>query len=177
MSALSVALCADFPEEQWPSMDRVANELVAQMQRGHADTIDLTPYLSAVHEASDVDWSGAVPFSIDRALNRWWDYPRHVNRIAGGFDVFHVVDHSYAQLVHRLPAARTVVTCHDLDTFRSILRPEEEPRSSSSGPRPGESFRAFSARPGLPATPPRSATNCAGTAWSPRSASASPHRG
>ena len=27
MTSLSVALCADFPEEQWPSMDRVVNEL------------------------------------------------------------------------------------------------------------------------------------------------------
>ena len=28
------------------------------------------------------------------------------------------------------PPARTVVTCHDLDTFRSVLRPEDEPRSA-----------------------------------------------
>ena len=70
-----------------------------------------------------------MPFKVDRAINRWWDYPRHVDRHRRRYDLFHVVDHSYAQLVHRLPAERTVVTCHDLDTFRSILRPEEEPRS------------------------------------------------
>ena len=28
------------------------------------------------------------------------------------------------------PPERTVVTCHDLDTFRSVLRPEDEPRSA-----------------------------------------------
>src|SRR6185295_18885544 len=50
----------------------------------------------------------------------------------------HVVDHSYAQLVHQLPADRTLVTCHDLDTFRSILEPELEPRSAA--------FRAMTRR-------------------------------
>ena len=31
------------------------------------------------------------------------------------FDVFHIVDHSYAHLVRVLPADRTVVTCNDID--------------------------------------------------------------
>jgi glycosyltransferase involved in cell wall biosynthesis len=68
-------------------------------------------------------------FTVDRALNRWWDYPRQVESIASSYDCFHVIDHSYAHLVHHLPASRTVVTCHDLDTFRSVLRPRDEPRS------------------------------------------------
>jgi glycosyltransferase involved in cell wall biosynthesis len=53
-----------------------------------------------------------------------------VRRLARGgeFDLFHLVDHSYAQLVHELPAGRAVVTCHDLDTFRCLLDPAREPR-------------------------------------------------
>jgi glycosyltransferase involved in cell wall biosynthesis len=130
MTALRVALCADFPEEQWPSMDRVANELAAHLRRSHSDAIDLTPVCPPfVRRATRVMRSGPA-FTIDRALNRWWDYPRHAERIASDYDVFHIVDHSYAQLVHHLPAARTVVTCHDLDTFRSVLRPEDERRSA-----------------------------------------------
>ena len=58
-----------------------------------------------------------------------WDYPRLASTLAARFDLFHIVDHSYAQLVHRLPPERTIVTCHDLDTFRSVLDPELEPRS------------------------------------------------
>jgi glycosyltransferase involved in cell wall biosynthesis len=42
--------------------------------------------------------------------------------------VFHVVDHTYAQLVHELPSARTVVTCHDIDAFRSVLEPDRDRR-------------------------------------------------
>jgi glycosyltransferase involved in cell wall biosynthesis len=66
---------------------------------------------------------------LDRVANRLWDYPREVSTLARQFDLFHIVDHSYAQLVHRLPAERTLVTCHDLDTFRSVLYPGLEPRS------------------------------------------------
>src|SRR5205823_1258570 len=43
-------------------------------------------------------------------------------------DLFHVVDHSYAQLVHTLPPERTGVYCHDLDAFRCLLEPSREPR-------------------------------------------------
>ena len=130
MSALRVALCADFPEEQWPSMDRVANELVAHLRRSHSDAVDPTQVCPPfARRASRIVRSGSA-FAVDRALNRWWDYPRHVEAIRSEYDLFHVIDHSYAQLVHHLPSARTVVTCHDLDTFRSVLRPQDEPRSA-----------------------------------------------
>ena len=68
--------------------------------------------------------------NADRVLNRFFDYPRHLRKLArtSDLDLYHVVDHSYAQLVDALPAGRTVVTCHDLDTFRCLLEPEKEPR-------------------------------------------------
>ncbi|QOV92337.1 glycosyltransferase [Humisphaera borealis] len=72
------------------------------------------------------DRGGAV--NADRLLNRLWDYPRYVHSIRQRFDLFHVVDHSYSQLVHALPADRTGVYCHDLDTFRCLVRPDLEPR-------------------------------------------------
>jgi len=75
--------------------------------------------------------SGArTALTADRLAARLWDYPRLVRGISGTFDVFHVVDHSYSQLVHELPPGRTLVTCHDLDTFRSVLAPGEERRSA-----------------------------------------------
>jgi len=39
------------------------------------------------------------------------------------FDLFHLVDHSYSQLIHDLPPGKAVITCHDLDTFRCVLEP------------------------------------------------------
>lgn len=93
----------------------------------------------------------SVAFNAERLLNRFIVYPRSVkrfidgkqgpaqkNRVAGSrsqlsdsdtrFDVFHIVDHTYSQLVHAMPAGRSGVYCHDLDAYRSILEPSQEPR-------------------------------------------------
>jgi glycosyltransferase involved in cell wall biosynthesis len=76
--------------------------------------------------------------TADRLLSRHWDYSRLARRHRDTADIFHIVDHSYSQLVHELPAARTVVTCHDLDAFRCLLEPDREPR--------GRLFRAMTRR-------------------------------
>ena len=52
--------------------------------------------------------------ALDHYLNRYLDYPRAAAR-ATGFNLFHIVDQAYAHVATRLPAKRTVVTCHDLD--------------------------------------------------------------
>jgi glycosyltransferase involved in cell wall biosynthesis len=71
---------------------------------------------------------GNSAFNADRLLNRFVHFPRHARRLAGQFDMFHIADHTYAQLVHVLPAGRVGVYCHDLDAFRSLLDPAREPR-------------------------------------------------
>jgi glycosyltransferase involved in cell wall biosynthesis len=68
-------------------------------------------------------------FKAERLLNRFWDYPRFLRSQRAEFDLFHIVDHSYGQLAHDLPPERTVITCHDLDTFRCLLNGHAEPRS------------------------------------------------
>jgi glycosyltransferase involved in cell wall biosynthesis len=75
-------------------------------------------------------WLGrrAAAFNADRLLNRTWDYPRYLRRRVAEFDLFHVCDHSYAQLVHALPAERTGVHCHDLDAFRCLIEPRRDLR-------------------------------------------------
>jgi glycosyltransferase involved in cell wall biosynthesis len=128
---LKVAICPDFREEGWPSMDRVADALAAHLAREQAGRIQADVIAPAFRRRASRMLAGKVPFNVDRGLNRLWDYPRHAESIASAYDVFHIVDHSYSQLVHRLPAGRAVVTCHDLDTFRSILEPERERRSDA----------------------------------------------
>ncbi len=69
-----------------------------------------------------------VGVNADRLLNRWWTYPRFIRRYCQQYELFHVVDHSYAFLVHQLPSDRSGVFCHDLDAFRCLTQPDLEPR-------------------------------------------------
>jgi len=128
-----VAVIADYLEEGWPSMDLVADMLFDRLQREHTATIQATLVRPALRRrAGRLPGSSRTPWlpNIDRIANRLWDYPRTVAQVGSHFDLFHIVDHSYSQLVHRLPPERTIVTCHDLDTFRSVLDPTLERRSA-----------------------------------------------
>lgn len=133
MSVLRVAIVADYLEEGWPSMDLVADMLVAHLAQSHAGAVE--PVLvrpPMPRRLSRLPLPAATRSGIlDRVIARHWDYARALKQLPGRFDLYHVVDHSYAHLVHHLPADRTVVTCHDLDAFRSVLQPEDEWRSPS----------------------------------------------
>jgi glycosyltransferase involved in cell wall biosynthesis len=138
-----VGVVCDFREEDWPSMELVADMLLSSLQKNHSGLVDavrIQPPMkrrlvklrqtdSNGHSANGKFYSNASRFNADRALNRFWDYPRHVRHRRSDFDLFHIIDHSYGQLVHELPPERTIVTCHDLDTFQCLLNPAAESRS------------------------------------------------
>ena len=139
---LRVAVLCDLVEERWPSMDLVAEMLLHALREGHrsdALAARVCPPMrrrftrvppSGPGAGGDPLPEGRLRLNLDRGLNRFWDYPRHLRRVRDGFDVFHVVDHAYGQLVHHLPPGRTVVTCHDLHTFQCLLEPDRAPRSA-----------------------------------------------
>jgi glycosyltransferase involved in cell wall biosynthesis len=146
-SALRVGVVCDFREEGWPSMDLVADRLLSHLRSDHRDAIDATEIQPAMkmrfaklapqngkhhaieRDAHERDQANGMRFNADRLLNRFWDYPRHLRLLSARFDLFHVIDHSYSQVLHELPRGRTIVTCHDLDTFQCLLNPAGEPRS------------------------------------------------
>jgi glycosyltransferase involved in cell wall biosynthesis len=126
-----IAVLRDLPEEHWPSMDLVGEMLLSQLRERHPDdeVLDLCPHMTRRATRLPVvarTWGARM---ADRLLSRLWDYPHLAREHRERADVFHVVDHSYSQLVHELPAERTVVTCHDLDAFRCLFDPSREPRS------------------------------------------------
>jgi glycosyltransferase involved in cell wall biosynthesis len=118
-------------------MDLVGEMLCAELAARHSARLEVTCIQPAfVRRLSRARGERGVRrrfdparFNIDRALNRFFDYPRALRHLRGNFDVFHIVDHSYAHLVHELAGARTVVTCHDLDAFRCLLASGAERRS------------------------------------------------
>jgi glycosyltransferase involved in cell wall biosynthesis len=126
-----LAILCDFPEENWPSMDLVAEMLIKELQappdreiRAHRVC---PPFRQRVNRLPLLSGRPGVS-NADRLINRLWDYPRYLRPRIGEFDLFHVCDHSYAQLLHTLPVNRTGVFCHDLDAFSCILEPQREAR-------------------------------------------------
>lgn len=125
-----LAVVCDYREENWPSMELVAEMLLHHLQRDHAGAVAATRLAPVMRRRFTGNGKrGGQLFTADRLLNRFWDYPRTLRRQRAEFDLFHIIDHSYGQLVHELPPERTVVTCHDLDTFRCLLNGETEARS------------------------------------------------
>jgi glycosyltransferase involved in cell wall biosynthesis len=126
----SLAILPDYLEEGWPSMDLFADQLLHQFHVGdwgvRAERV-APPFR---RRCGALPWCGrsSLARNGDRLLNRFGDYPRFARSRRHRFNNFHVVDHSYAQLVHALPARRTGVCCHDLDAFRCLLEPQAEPR-------------------------------------------------
>lgn len=125
-----LAVLCDIVEENWPSMDLVGEMLFKYLKRDHAEFFTVTRLSPNMrHRLTRIRSESRYFFNADRLVNRFWDYERLLRRQKQDFDLFHVIDHSYGQLLHHLPADRTIITCHDLDTFRCLLEPHLQPRS------------------------------------------------
>ena len=126
-----VALISDLREEQWHSMDLVSELLLAGLRDPALRAVDATELCPRlVRRATRLPWAPDMRrvATADRIVNRFWDYPRWLRSRTADFDLFHIVDHSYAHLAVELPAERTLGMCHDLDAFEAAL-PGAGPRS------------------------------------------------
>lgn len=130
-SPARLAILNDYPEEEWHSMDLCAQMLYTHLQAEQGDSFQTTqvcpPFQWRFKRLPTLGEKRAA-LNGDRLLNRFFDYPRYVRKRVTEFDLFHVADHTYAQLVHVLPPERTGVFCHDIDAFRSLIEPAQEPR-------------------------------------------------
>jgi glycosyltransferase involved in cell wall biosynthesis len=132
--ALRLAVLTDFAEEGWPSMDLCADMLLAHLKREGPAAVQasrLCPSFRRLATRLPVLGRRNAAFNADRILNRFLHFPRHARRAASSFDLFHVADHTYAQLIHALPPGRAGVYCHDLDAFRCLIDPTGDPRPRS----------------------------------------------
>jgi glycosyltransferase involved in cell wall biosynthesis len=106
-------------------MELVAEMLLLHLQREHSDRYEalaLRPWFFGLFEALP-----GVPdkkaWNADRLVTRFLTYPTQLAASRWSYSLFHVADHSYAQVAHVLPADRTGIFCHDLDAFECLLRP------------------------------------------------------
>jgi glycosyltransferase involved in cell wall biosynthesis len=129
---ISLAVIHDMPEEGWSSMDQMGQLLATRvpMHSGQIRATVIRHQLVRIASRMPLGNRRREALFADRVLNRMVLYPRRIRReVNGRYNLYHIVDHSYAQLVHELPAASTIVTCHDVDTFRCLASPAEEIRS------------------------------------------------
>jgi glycosyltransferase involved in cell wall biosynthesis len=122
---LDIAVMCDSVDEQWPSMDLVGDMLLEQWQSDPTLPVRATRVSMTIPPiARRLPWAPRkAAFNADRALARYLGYPLRALTLRRPGRFFHVVDHSYGQLVHALPGDRTGIYCHDLDAFRPILFP------------------------------------------------------
>jgi glycosyltransferase involved in cell wall biosynthesis len=127
---IRTAILCDLAEEGWPSMDLVGDMLSRNLAEHCSVAVAATQVRPAMKRRLTRigGLKNGLPWNADRWMNRFRDYPRWLRANRGRYDLFHIVDHSYSQLIHDLPPGRTVVTCHDLDTFRCLVEPEREKR-------------------------------------------------
>ena len=124
-----IAILRDFRAEQWPSMNLCADMLAHELRLARRlEVVEHDPDFRPRAQALPFASQSKLARNADRVFNRYFDYPRQLRALASRCQLFHVVDHSYAQLVLPLPAERTGVFVHDLDTFRCLLEPERDPR-------------------------------------------------
>jgi glycosyltransferase involved in cell wall biosynthesis len=128
-SPMRVAILCDFLEEKWPSMDLAGDMLYRFLKEDYREieAVQLRPDFQRRFTRLPIFGAG-LGLNADRLANRFFDYPRWLRPQVSQFDLFHLVDHSYSQLLRSLPPERAIVTCHDLDTFRCLLEPEQEQR-------------------------------------------------
>ncbi|HZE88600.1 MAG TPA: glycosyltransferase family 1 protein [Verrucomicrobiae bacterium] len=125
-----ILLVPDLPAERWPSMDRYAARVAQHLPREAADLqIDLSSKVPGFTPGTDTPVSDAsgearLPLPgfgpLGRYGSRYLTYPRRVG--AARVDLVHVLDHSYAHVVHSVTRAIRVVTVHDLFPVMTVAR-------------------------------------------------------
>src|SRR5262245_41789453 len=119
-----IAVVSDLAEERWHSMDLVAEILLLGLRTPSARVVEAEQVRpSMVRRLTLIPAIGKTQTAqtMDRIINRVWDYGRWLQPRMADFDLFHIVDHSYAHLVTSLPPGRSLVMCHDVDAFAGVL--------------------------------------------------------
>jgi glycosyltransferase involved in cell wall biosynthesis len=124
MKPVRVGVVCDLKEEGWHSMDLIGDMLLETLPKIADGTIAATrlcPPMVPRWTRLPVVGGAARARLGDRLTGRLWDFPRWLAPRVDAFDVFHVVDHSYAHLLRVLPPERTIVTCNDVDAIQPAL--------------------------------------------------------
>lgn len=114
----------EFPSD---SMTRYARELSRAVREVAGPTWTFEDL--ECHHAEK--WLGVLPGKHGEALasrvGRFIDYPNLIKRTTG--DVFHILDHSHANLANATPPEKSVLTCHDIIPLLAAMGEIDMPAS------------------------------------------------
>lgn len=114
----------DYHEEGWISMTVCSDMLHDQLLRDHAERIRLHREIPRfIPDFQRIAGKSRPTFNADRFINRFIRYPAWIKSRLRTPAIYHVVDHSYAHLLHSLPGGVMGCYCHDIDAFRSLFDP------------------------------------------------------
>ncbi len=122
MRPVRVGVVCDMREEGWRSMDLIADmllEMLPAVAPNEVIATRLQPSMVRRWTRLPIVGLGSRAQLGDRLTGRLWDYPRWLRPQRGAFEVFHIVDHSYAHVIRALPAESTIITCNDTDAFEA----------------------------------------------------------
>jgi glycosyltransferase involved in cell wall biosynthesis len=116
LKAILIPNMVEFPSD---SMTRYARELSAALRKTSPPGWEFEG-LECHHNQS---WLKLLPGKYGEAMasrvGRFIDYPNLIKKTSG--DVFHILDHSHANLAWATPAAKSVLTCHDIIPLLATL--------------------------------------------------------
>lgn len=124
---IRVAVLCDYREENWYSMDLVGDMLVDRLAREQKNNVHAEQIVPRLPQPFGRKRDGILK-NAHRVIGRFVAYPRELRRLRDRFELFHIIDHSYAHLALELPPERVIVTCHDLDAFSALI-PGSQARS------------------------------------------------
>lgn len=93
-------------------MQRYAQELSAALRRIGGSRWQLHDYVGRQPRLKSPFLPSKLTARLNSAVGRYLSYPLQAAKVGG--EVFHVLDHGYAQLALALDRRKTIVTCHDM---------------------------------------------------------------
>lgn len=109
-------------------MDLVAEQLGEGLRsQGRFEVATVAPAIPRIARVA-LRTRPQLAFNADRLAFRFGWYPARLLASRRTSDLFHIADHTYAQLARALPAERTGIYLHDLDAFRSLRVKDPEVR-------------------------------------------------
>lgn len=130
---IQLALIADFPEENWESMNLIADMIESHIRAELGDCISvdcITPcYIRFFGRIS----GSRLAWNIDRLINRRIILKSGIRKAIAKkkYQAALVIDHSYAHVVPLLNKnqIKSVVICHDTDAIKPLGNPGKSIRS------------------------------------------------